>query len=102
MIDEVEKRDETNRRVKRDESGSGDNVVGRFVDYEDMVEWLLEKCEENPNITKCGIYGKSSKGRELHYIRVNLSKDLFFLGYNRNFVFLARHASKRGEEGYNY
>ena len=71
MIDEVEKQDETNRRVKRDESGSGDNVVGHYVNYEDMVEWLLEKCEENPNITKCGIYGKSFQGRELHYIRVS-------------------------------
>jgi len=49
-------------------------AIPAYLSYDGVVKQLREWNKEAPDLTKVGIYGKSSKNRDLYYLRVtNLS-----------------------------
>lgn len=49
-------------------------TVPPYLSYDDMVAQLNTWNQEAPELTEVGTYGKSSKGKDLYYIRINNSR----------------------------
>lgn len=48
-----------------------DNPIPSYKSYDDVVVQLKEWEQEAPELVEVNIYGKSSKGKDLYYLRIN-------------------------------